>query len=106
MRHVSPRPVAGGEAPRISAVSGEVLWVGDTVCAIDQGNVAVVFKVRRSVAVVQAVRVKSEVGIVCEEERASGSNADVEFYPVVRLPIAVVVSCRASRPASAIAQRG
>ena len=75
-----------------------MLRVGDAIRAIDHRNVAVVFKVRRRVAVVQAVRVKSEVGIVCEEERAAGSNADVKFDPVVRLPVAVVISCRAARP--------
>ena len=105
MRYVTLGTIARRKTPRIRAVPLKVFRIRNRVSAIDQSDVAIVLKIRRCIAVVQAVRIESYVRVVGEEQRTPGAYAYIEFDSVIGMSIAIMISIVRTRPASAIADR-
>src|ERR1019366_2690054 len=105
MRHISVGTVTGGQSPGIAAVTPEVLWVCDAVCAINEGDVPVVVKIRFRETVVQAVRIETHERVVGEKQRPPSADADVELDPKISVSVPVMVAIRAPGPTFAIGDR-
>src|SRR5215467_1530176 len=104
MGNITERTIAGRQSPGIRAVAWKMFGIGDAISTVDQGYVPVVFKIGRSEAIVQAVRVKSEKRVVRKKERAACAHADVEFYVVVGISIRIVIPVFAAGPAFAVSE--
>src|SRR5690348_1695924 len=102
MRNVTIGAVACRQSPGVGAVALKVFGIGDAISAVDQSNVAVIFKIGRCETIAQAVRIKTEEGVMRKKERAARAHADVEFYAVVGVPVRIMTSIFRSGPAFAI----
>src|SRR6516225_4216632 len=79
---VAARPVARGQAPGIRAIAFEVVRIADAVLAIDQHMAQILLPVI-SVAILEAVRIEPEEGIMREEERSAIVEAKRKLDPIV-----------------------
>src|SRR5262249_58540656 len=106
MGHIAFRTIRRSEAPCVGAVARIVFGIGDAIGTIDQSEVPIVFEVGRAVAVVQAVRVESEVRVVGEKQWSAGPDSNLELDPIISVTIAIVIAVERAGPPSAIVNRG
>src|SRR6266849_7588051 len=102
MGNITKRAVAGRQSPGIGAIALKMLGIRDAISAVNQRNVPIVFKIRRREAIVQTVRIESEVGVMRKKERPSAPPADIEFYAVVGFSVRIMTAILGGGPALAI----
>ena len=100
--NIAGRAVAGSQSPGVGAIALKMFGIRNAISAVDQGNVAVVFKIRRAEAIAQTVGIESEIGVVRKKEGTSGANADIELYAVVRVSVRIVIPVLGAGPSLAI----
>src|ERR1700683_4963146 len=105
MRQVTLRAIARGQTPGIRPVSREVFGIVDAIGSVNERPLAVVLKIRRSKAVVQTVRIESEVRVMREKQRPSRSHAYIQLDSVIGVAVGVVISIPTARPSRPIVQR-
>jgi len=78
-----------------------MIRIGDTVGAIDPGDIAIVLEIVR-VGIGEIVWIETHEGEIGEEERTAGADADVEFDAEIGVAVEVPVAVGGARPAAAV----